>query len=149
MIDWSYGILQSSLQTKNERFEWEINPIYVNPITVLNKKGVTITIKGKGKITQVSFNSDSKSATLVFAIDGGIPSKVNNGYCLTNLCDTRGIGCFQIQEIQKNRWRYTCLIPTIFDKEIGVVILNEGHESKDIKIEDLHIYYLVPKEVTI
>lgn len=148
-MDWTYGILKSSVKNKKEELVWQRNPIYLDHITIHKNKAISFKIDGQGKIIQISFTSDSKSATLAFEIDNKPLVKVNNGYCLINLCDTRGIGNVQIQRLEENKWRYTFLLPVIFDKQVNVLIVNEAHEQRDIKVSDVHIYYLIPKEVKI
>jgi len=150
MIDWTYGILQSSVESKKKKLVWQRNPIYLDNIRIHKNKAIKFRLEGQGKIIQISFTSDSKSATLGFGIDGQPEIKVNNGYCLTNICDTRGIGYAQIQEIDtqgKLIYRYTFLIPAIFNEKIDVLIVNEAIEHKNISVSDVHIYYLVPREV--
>ena len=152
MIDWTYGVLEASVGCKNQVIKWKNNPIYLDDVGIPLKGGLIFNIIGQGKITQVSFASDSKDALLGLQIDSQEPAKINNGYCLSNLCDTRGIGTTQIQRVQIDEdmvWRYTFLIPMIFDEKIKILIMNEGHNDKEINVSNIHIYYLVPKVIRI
>jgi len=153
MIDWTYGVLPCVISGYKNDYTFRNNPIYLDDIklTGANKKpdklvGARFEIKGQGKVIQISFNSDSRDALIAVEIDNQPSSKINNGYCLEGLCDTRGIGNIQIQKV-KNKYRCTCLLPFIFDKKIAIYILNEQNRDKVINITDLHIYYLIPKEV--
>ena len=146
-IDWAYGVLKCKLKDKEDK-DSKINPYFLDNITIFKKKAIGFMIKGQGKVIQISFTSDSKSATIAVELDNQERYVVNNGYCLENICDTRGIGNIQIQKI-KEGWRYTCLIPFIFDKKITVLIGNEAIEKEDIHVTNVHIYYLIPKKVEI
>ena len=153
MIDWTYGILPSDISSSKKKYAFMNNPIYLDNIRIKGKKkktdnlsGAKFTIKGQGKVIQISFISDSRDALLVVEMDKQTPSKINNGYCLEGLCDTRGIGNIQIQKV-KDKYRYTYLLPFIFDEKILIYILNEQNRDEVINITDLHIYYLVPKEI--
>ena len=142
MKDWSYGLLPHIRKYKEAE---TINPIFLDEFHIPNGKSLEIEIKGQGKIIQISFISELLSTLLSVGIDDEHFSKINNGYCLQKICDTRGIGNIQIELREDHTYRYTCLIPIIFNKNIKINLSNESSESIDIK--NLHIYYLIPKEI--
>jgi len=132
MEEYKYGVLESSCSKDG------INPTFVNCAKIESNKSLDIDIRGNGKIIQISYLTNKLSVLLVVN-----DNKINNGYCLKNLCDTRGIGYIQYQQAHDNFYRVTCLIPFGFWEEITIRLLNGA--SDEFIVQDFHVYYMVRK----
>lgn len=113
------------------------NPLFVNNTNVGNE-GKSFKLEGYGKIIQVSFKSNELHTSLRFKADDGEWNTINNGYCLSSISDSRGLGYANIEKVGEE-YLYTFTLPIIFKEVIEINVFNSQVNASLI---DLHVYYL-------
>jgi len=151
MIDWSYGVLETGGDQRAGEKGHKWNPIYVEGFNLTVGTPSRFKILGKGKVIQISFMANGLSVGVGVEIDGKLYSNINNGFCISKLSDSRGIGYTNIERCDRIgdmvEYRYTFLLPIIFKEKVIIRLHHGGHEDFDISVKNLHIYYLVPVEI--
>ena len=127
LMEWTFG-----------RLGGKSNPLFINN-TTCGAEGKTFELNGYGKIIQVSFKSNELHTEFKFKVDDEDWNIINNGYCLTSISDSRGLGYANIEKKDNGFYLYTFTLPIMFKENISVTICNKQTSAI---LKDLHIYYL-------
>lgn len=142
-MSFKWGVLES------EGFFRQSNPLFNNNF-IINSNADNLTrefkISGKGRTKKIAFLTDNLYLTLAVSIDGSEFYKINNGFCMLNICDSTHRGEVLIEKVYEEletyglRYRYAFFNNFVFDKNIT---LRFESEKDAASVYGLHIYYEV------